>query len=35
MDKKKIKIQWTVKTIKNTARVNMMYCFKNCEANQN
>lgn len=32
---KKVKVSWTVKKVKNSARVNTMYCFKNCEKNQN
>ena len=32
---KKIKVTWTVKKAKQEARVNTMYCFKNCEKNQN
>ena len=32
---KKITLQWTVKTVTDTTRVNLMYCFKICEANEN
>ena len=32
---KKVKISWKVKKVKNSARVNTMYCFKSCERNQN
>ena len=32
---KKVIIKWKVKKVKNTARVNMMYCFKSCSVNQN
>ena len=32
---KKITIQWNVKKTKDVARVNQMYCFKSCQANQN
>ena len=32
---KKLKITWKTKKVKNAARINSMYCFKNCEKNQN
>lgn len=32
---KTIKLAWKAKKAKNSARVNQMYCFKNCEKNQN
>lgn len=32
---KKIKVAWRVKMVKDSARVNAMYCFKSCEKNQN
>jgi len=32
---KTIKVAWKVKKTKDVARVNQMYCFKSCEANQN
>lgn len=32
---KKINISWKVKKVKDSSRVNMMYCFKTCTANQN
>ena len=32
---KKINISWKIKKVKDSARVNMMYCFKSCTANQN
>lgn len=31
----KIKISWKKKEVKDTARAGLMYCFKNCSANQN
>lgn len=31
----KLKVSWIVKKVKNAARVNAMYCFKNCDKNQN
>ena len=30
-----ITLHWTVKSVNDTSRVNMMYCFKTCSANQN
>lgn len=32
---KKIKVTWKNKRVKKDARVSSMYCFKNCEKNQN
>lgn len=32
---KKIELKWTPKKSKDSVRVGMMYCFKNCEKNQN
>ena len=32
---KKVKVTWTVKKVKDSSRVNAMYCFKNCDKNQN
>lgn len=32
---KKVKVTWKVRKVKDSARVNMMYCFKSCEVNQN
>ena len=32
---KKIKVTWKNKKVKKDARVSSMYCFKNCEKNQN
>lgn len=32
---KKIKVTWKSKKVNQDARVNSMYCFKNCEKNQN
>ena len=32
---KTLKVSWTVKNVKDSARMNAMYCFKNCEKNQN
>lgn len=31
----KIKVSYKVKKVQDSTRVNMMYCFKSCEANQN
>ena len=33
--KKTLTVRWAVKKVKNTARVNMMYCFSACSVNQN
>ncbi len=32
---KSVKISWTVKNVKDSTRLNTMYCFKSCEKNQN
>jgi len=32
---KTIKLTWKTKKVKNSARVNQMYCFKSCGKNQN
>ncbi|MCW2279404.1 hypothetical protein EDD73_14314 [Heliophilum fasciatum] len=32
---KEIKLTWVVKKVEDTSRVNAMYCFKSCSANQN
>jgi len=32
---KKITLKWKVTKVKDTARASAMYCFKNCEKNQN
>lgn len=32
---KKITVSWKVKKVKDSARINTMYCFKSCEKNQN
>ena len=32
---KNLKIKWKVKKVIDVSRVNMMYCFKSCNANQN
>lgn len=32
---KTLKVAWKIKKVKDTSRVNAMYCFKHCERNQN
>lgn len=31
----KIVLKWEVQNLKDSARIAAMYCFKNCEKNQN
>lgn len=31
----KIVLQWDVQVVEDTARVTAMYCFKNCNVNEN
>lgn len=32
---KTITLKWTVAKVKDSSRVSAMYCFKNCDKNQN